>query len=316
MRLGIARFRRFIERRIARSYLATKLFVHLMTTARLLRNHRTMLVYTMGKVGSSTVASTLAKACPNTDIYHLHWLTEHNLRADDSLNRGYIESHRRDKDSNAFRASYIWEAQILRRAIQGQLPAKRKWEIVSLVREPVSRNVAAFFQNLSLFFGYELDSEIERLGEAKVTEELIKLFLEHYGGKSDKIAMDADPLTWFDDEIRPVFGIDVFSSEFPHDPGYQVIENDRCRLLLIRLEDLQASHIALAEFVGVNGLSLNNQNVGSAKRYQSVYSRFKREFRAPAWYLERLYSSRYARHFYTPAEIDSFRLQWTGETGV
>ena len=41
-----------------------------------------------------------------------------------------------------------------------------------------------------------------------------------------------------------------------------------------------------------------------------IYQRFKTEIRLPDGYLERMYSSRLAQHFYSPAEIAAFQAHW------
>lgn len=46
-------------------------------------------------------------------------------------------------------------------------------------------------------------------------------------------------LTWFDNEMKAVVGIDVFQQNFPKDQGFNVNQIDAKRLLLIRLEDFR-----------------------------------------------------------------------------
>ena len=50
-------------------------------------------------------------------------------------------------------------------------------------------------------------------------------------------------------------------------------------------------------------------NVGEEKPYRKLYELFKK-LPLPASYLDKEYSSRYARYFYTEDEIAAFRKHW------
>jgi hypothetical protein len=52
------------------------------------------------------------------------------------------------------------------------------------------------------------------------------------------------------------------------------------------------------------------RNEAADKVYADVYRCFEKLLRMPRQYLDRMYSSRYSRHFYTPAELAEFRSHW------
>jgi hypothetical protein len=155
-----------------------------------------VLVYQMGKVGSKSVTDSLQNKGV-APVYHVHQLHPPHLR---TLNRRRRERGDPERDHRI-------ELYLHRTLIEPE----RRSKYVSLVRDPVSRNVSAFFQNLQVHLASSPFDETPPL------QELIDYFVETY---------DHDvPLTWFQKEVHPVLGIDVFSSSFPKRKGYQVYQN-------------------------------------------------------------------------------------------
>jgi hypothetical protein len=78
----------------------------------------------------------------------------------------------------------------------------RRLEMITLVREPISRNFAVFFENLPIFFdGCNLD-------DASISvESYIAQFLDNY--------YHDIPLGWFNEQLLEPFGIDVFVPASP-----------------------------------------------------------------------------------------------------
>jgi hypothetical protein len=74
------------------------------------------------------------------------------------------------------------------------------------------------------------------------------------------------------------------------------------------LEDLDGcAPAAMQAFLGLPAFELQRRNVAAGKRYASLYRRFVESVELPAEYVDRLYGSRVARHFYTERELESFR---------
>jgi hypothetical protein len=180
----------------------------------------------------------------------------------------------------------------------------QRWRVVTLTRDPVGRNISSFFEILDLQMHYGLQDKLQTKGVEGVVPELCSLFLTEYP--------DHDlPLTFFHSELKTVFGVDVFSCPFPHSKGYMIYQGENVELLLLRLEDLDRSapH-AFEEFLGIRGVELVRSNIGDQKIYADVYRHFVETIRLPDSYLERMYKSKYATHFYTNEEIETFRAKW------
>jgi len=247
----------------------------------------------MGKVGSKTVKLSLEKAYENVGyvppVLHSHVLT--NL---DDIERAIARefgAHGRDR-------AVIRDARQLNRIIFKN-PAFR-WNVISLVRDPVARNVGTFFDNLPMILPdwrqYYHSSEFNM-------RDLQNIFF-----KTEPIHNTS--LDWFDRQLKPVFDVDVFATPFPEGIGYHIYHSPRADLLLLRLEDLdRVAADAMQTFLGLNGFKIHNANVGEEKDYAEIYRDFK-QAGLPAEYVDRIYQSKIATHFYAPAELNAFRRKW------
>ncbi len=248
-----------------------------------------VLVYQMGKVGSSSVYRSLRDLDLPGGVEHVHLLE--NLDA--------VEA--------SVRSAYADPAGSLRqirrgREIRARMRRSRdvQWKVVSLVRDPVERNVSAFFQNLDQV----LPDARERHARGELpTDELRDAFVERYDHNA--------PLLWFQTQLEPVFGIDVFATPFDTASGFTTYESPTASLLVIRLEDLpRCGDLAIAAFLGVDGFTLQARNVGNQKWYADLYAEFQREVVLPPEYLDAMYDSAFAQHFYDDRERAGFRSRW------
>jgi hypothetical protein len=113
---------------------------------------------------------------------------------------------------------------------------------------------------------------------------------------------------WFDREMAPAFGIDVYAHAFAAHQGYQIYRAERADLLLMRLEDLDSCAArAFKEFLGIDEFSVTKRNIASGKYYADVYEEFKRTVILPEPYIDRICSAKSVRHFYTADELDQFK---------
>jgi hypothetical protein len=192
-----------------------------------LRKSEIILVHQMGKVGSTSIVQSLEALDLEAPIYHTHSLDIEHLKARET----YKRSHRQRIPPR------VLEGQYIRQAFDKGLDSPR-WKVITLVREPITRNISAFFQNVQecipdFFYRYGA-------GDIEVAE-IIDVFLHHF---------DHDvPLTWFDHQVKAVFDIDIFATDFDKSQGYKIFNGHRADLLLIRLEESACK--AFEEFLGL-----------------------------------------------------------------
>lgn len=119
---------------------------------------------------------------------------------------------------------------------------------------------------------------------------------------------------WFDREIKAVFDFDIYSVELDKCNGYQIFRADLADILLIRIESLKQCHKqAFNELLGAKNFQLVNANVGEEKPYRMGYKKILSNISFPMHDLNKIYSSRYARHFYTANEIKDLKDKWSAK---
>jgi hypothetical protein len=295
-----------LEQLAHRNYYTARAYYHYKLRRRDSRYGKTLplLVYQMGKVGSSSVTRSLQMAKIDRQIYHIHFLTPELIDQYEKKRRQYFSTTKEGE------LKHIWQYQYLNKQIKRRSNGNR-WKVVTLVRDPIARNLSTFFENIEQVpsetdqqrkfrsdeYGFEIIINNNDVGE------LIELFFE-------KIDHDY-PAVYFDREFNSMFDIDLLAGDFPTAKGYKLYQAQKADILLIRLENLtECMTEAFREFLNLDNLTLVNQNIGSQKEYGDIYQLFKDSIRLPESYINRIYSTKFMQHFYSQAEIDRFRTKW------
>jgi glycosyltransferase involved in cell wall biosynthesis/Tfp pilus assembly protein PilF len=248
---------------------------------------RPIVIYQMGKVGSTSVYESLKALNLDSPIYHVHYLTESGIKRIGNKN---VDSRK---------PRHLNESMQLRRLIDNR-NKYNYWKIISFVRDPIARNISAFFQNISHWYPEIYSDAIPISTKIK---NLVNIFLNNYPHEI--------PIEWFDEELKQVFSIDIFENDFPKDKGFKTYRCDKNELLLIRVEDLdKCATAALNTFLNINDFKLLKDNLAENKRYFEFYKLFKSQINLPEGMVEKIYNSKYAKHFYTPTELSSFISKW------
>ena len=259
-----------------------------------LRQPEAIIVHQMGKVGSTSIFRSLKSVFPDKAVCHTHFLNPKRL--EDKLRLVRLKKQPIQP--------YLIMSQELRKVIDDDLKDK-KWKIITIVREPIARNISAFFENL-----YVKESSLYVTNFAKkyksgslTIEPMIEKFIRDYPHEI--------PLKWLDWEIKNVFKIDVFLTDFPKSKGYQIIQNGEVDLLVLKLENIKECITeAFKEFLGLENFTLKQHNRAKQKSYYDAYKHFMDSIVLPEAYIEKMYTSKYTQHFYSKDEIDVFRAKW------
>jgi hypothetical protein len=241
-----------------------------------------IIVYQMGRVGSSTVYRSLinSNSYLKNPVYQVHFLSDEGIRNAEE----YFLSL-----NPPLRAEHIERSKLLRKKMS---KSRGRWKIITLVREPIARDISDFFQNVQKYYPHLIDSR----GKIK-REESIRHLQEMF--------MNYDPKTdytcnWFDSELRPAFDIDVYNCPFNHALGFSIIRNETIDLLIMRLEDMNRCFTrALREFLGLKEpVSMKRSNISAEKPYQADYEYIKENIVLPKSVASTIFSTKYATHFY------------------
>ncbi len=255
-----------------------------------------IIIHQMGKVGSKTIQLSLERAYKDArfipPVLHSHLLTDlDNIALGMDQEFGEI-----GKDLWMIRDVKQLNSIIFNNT-------HFKWNVISLMRDPVARNVGAFFHNLSLLMpDWKRYYESKELNIREVQDTFLSMESIH-----------TSPMYWLDLQLKPVFDVDVFDLPFPRAVGYHIYHSPRAKLLMLRLEDLdRVAARAMDEFLGLKDFKIYNANVADDKDYAALYRDFK-QARLPAEYVDRIYASKTATHFYSQAELNKFRKKWVAE---
>jgi hypothetical protein len=251
-------------------------------------NQTPIIVYQMGKVGSSSVMKSLKKAI--LPLFHAHFLLKNaDNRSFYNPNVYEILELKLGREKQVRRGEFLYNKIIV---------PKKQVKIISLTREPIGRNVAAFFQN----FERETGKKYEQSNFTP--QELGDIFVNFFP--------HSIPLNWFDNNFKPFLGIDVYEYPFPKEQGYLKINKDNMDLLILKLETSDSvKEKAIAEFLGLKEFKLVRKNVGQDKNYRDMYKQFKQNLKLTLSYVEEMCSSKYFNHFYTEEEIRKVYSRWT-----
>jgi hypothetical protein len=262
-----------------------------------------LLLYQMGKVGSKSLQNSLEAIELDRPLFHVHFLMPERVRQSEKERRKYLGTGKEGL------LRHVWQYEYLLKQMAKGLDG-RQWKIVTLTREPIGRNISAFFENLDVealddghyhiqsdYYGFETVVGLEDV------DKLAQFFFERLRHDS--------PLVFFDQELKRMFGVDVFASEFPKSKGYKIYRDKQADVLLVRVENLsECACDAFHEFLGIEGFALTDANVASAKVYAPLYRRFRESVVLPEAYVEEMYASKYTQHFYSEGEIARFRAKW------
>jgi len=270
-----------------------------------------ILVYQMGKVGSSSIRNSLFRS---RDARTRLVLMSHEFypKRDRDLDRLEVEPEYRDDvrrevehDAQAYHQLSLRRRLGLRmrerfyseRIHDAYVAPGGALRVITLVRDPVAHNISTFFQ---------VRERYVRDPAARATwnmDEHIAVFLQRY--------VHTRPLTWFDVEFRPMLGVDIYQRPFSHEQGYATLSCGHIEVLVLRceLEDHVKAR-AIGAFLGLERFEIIRSNITSAKPYGAHYAEFKRRIIIPERLLEKMYESKYARHFYSDDERARLRARW------
>ncbi len=254
-------------------------------------------VFQMGKVGSSTIIKSLDNININNIQVHSFY-----KEMNDTLYRNYkfykdaVHMKFIKRLKGYFSTKYV--ASLVRKRFKN-----KKTKIISLVRDPVSRDIAHYFQQIQ-FPIYEMYREnLEK--KIYINSEYFGLdfFINDYFTKFNH----EFSINWFDDEFKKFTELDIYKYKFDKEKGYQIISEGNIDLLLIKLEKLNEMSDVIANFIGVDKFEIINENISTDKWYNSIYKDFKNQIEFDSDYIKKMYDSKLAKHFYSEVEIENFK---------
>jgi hypothetical protein len=197
--------------------------------------------------------------------------------------------------------AHDWQFRHIAKWINKPLGGK-KWKVITLVREPIAREISVFFEDIIARMPNVVENYKRNLISA---QQVVDNFLA-------SLPSGESTFTWFDSEMKPTFGVDVFAEDFPKSKGYKIYEGERAQVLLLKMENLdECAPDAFREFMGMENFVLRNVNLGEDKEYKEVYRGFKESIVLPQAYLDKMYQSAYVQQFYSEEEVNRYIARWS-----
>lgn len=249
-------------------------------------NKRPIFLYQMGKVGSTSLE--VAFQSSGVPVHHIH-----------SLGGDFSDQFRFHRTRLPLRRRIENRLFGTAQRLLLNLP-NRPARVLTLVREPLARNLSAFFQLLRNVI-WE-DSRFNTRDDRDLIPLLTDAFHRYFRQNSS--------MTWIDREIRGQLGIDLYSHLFDPAQGWMRIRQRHIDLLVVRAENLDQCVPVISQFTGIAELHLPKVNLSDRKWYGTLYRDFRESYVPSPALLDELYDTLYMRHFYSAEETARFRQQW------
>lgn len=247
-----------------------RLLKKLTTSYKALSDENRILIYQMGKVGSTSLERSIPGAVQLHSLYgrppcHLH---EKKLR-----------------ESVVGRVWIMFRDAFSRFAIN----RRPRIRIITLIRNPLDRNISMFFQDLVFWVreyveNYKPDTREE--GDDFLIEAFYKTFDHYYFER------------WFDNELKRFTGIDLLDVASEQSEVFRV-QKGKFDILFLRMETLASgeAEALLEEYCGER-IHLTTDNAGENKWYADVYRRVKSAIYSDIAYQADLQKTRFSQVLY------------------
>ena len=170
-------------------------------------------------------------------------------------------------------------------------------DVICPIREPISRNVSAFFQNFKKYTESDFSQH-----EWEVTK-LLSLFLNNFCHNTC--------LEWFDHHFRPTFDIDVFAEPFPIERKWNIYRQHSTRALIYRSDlDKEKQLEIISRFLGIKISTWKYDNISENKKYSQIYRDFCLSAKLPDTYIKLMNDSSFCQHFWSEEERRQNSQKW------
>jgi hypothetical protein len=243
-------------------------------------NCSAILIYTMGKVGSSTIYRQLLAKYPWLPAFQVHFLSDYWIKTIIPKMPGRYQVHLE-----------------LSEKIKKQLASKSnlRYKIITIIRDPITRDISDIFQNWMDKYKVQSINEVD-----------YSTIVADFNSNDHAYTLD-----WFDTEFKAFTGIDVYQLNYPKDQSYCSFSFPKFDLLIIKLDTIGTQLTpAVNEFLNLSTAEITGANRSENKEGKELYAQIRTNYKAPKEKLDVVYSSKLIQHFYATDEIAKLRSKW------
>lgn len=245
---------------------------------------RSVIVLTMGKVGTLTICNSLDRI----GVGHVHPHSLYHTRP--GVHFLHIQL------TLAQRCWYFYKTLTKRLKVKLWSALTREIIIITGVRDPFSRSISAYFEQSHYFGGVP-----NHWGFDEIRQDFEKRAL-----------LDATT-TWFDKEIKRFSGIDVIGSDFPKDKGFKSYQNGKVRLFVYRIDRLNDLGTQIGAFLHMPDFAVCSANETINSQSAEKYKAFVESYKFDRATAEKIADSAYLKTFYTESEIAAMLTRWLSQ---
>ena len=239
-----------------------------------------LLVYSMGKTGSSSVYYTLMRDFPFSKVIHVHFLSDYWYSWFSNQNKKNLK-----KDRN----------QILSDKAKKFIKKNKKLFSITIIRDPFSRSISDYFHSKRDILSSLSDNQI------------IKEISESY-------YIQSNSMDWFEKDFNSFFNIDIYKMPFNTNKGWEVYKLGEERSILIIRIDVLTSSFKKA-FFNLTGLHVNKLFITNRREDDNTlserYKLFKSNYYESEESVNRKLSSKFVKHFFNKNQIQTLREKYT-----
>ena len=233
------------------------------------------IVLTPGKVGSSTIYNTLKENFKNA--FHVHYLSPEKIDA---------EWHKNLISERKSVPKHLMTSKVLTRRLHD---FSGRVNFIVVVREPISREISAVFQNL-----WNRSTVLEGPFLQPNSSAIEKLLMKELSGNAVSMQW-----SWLMSEIGKYLEIDVMKIHLNQEHRWYETEVGENRLYILRMEDFSRSlDPLLTKLNSGRQMRIESTNISDEKIYAAGYQDVREHFRLGESDLLKVVESPFFEKFY------------------
>lgn len=234
-----------------------------------------VLIYSAGKTGSTTLGSSFARSGYKTALLHYDPPNPEIGRIIDIIN----------------------------------YPRPHKLLVATTYREPISRYISAFFENITPLLRISQEEFASRDYDWCVSKVIEHLYSIVFKPPNENL---------FDPALSGNYGgTDILSKPFDKDQGYAMIETDKLQILILRFDKID-NWVQLVNTHAQKKIHLVSTNLTQKKPTGTLYKQISNTIVIPREILDHLFTieAPTIAHLFADKEIDTIINRWYGRLDV
>lgn len=198
---------------------------------------------------------------------------------------------------------------------------KSEVNLIMGVRDILSQNFSLLFQNAEVDHwdmeeNWNLGGDVQTIFEKYYmdTKTVTDCWCDFWCKKADTNWGRVQE--FFEAEVEPFWGIDIYEYPFDKVRGYSIYKFGKLNMMIYQLEKMHSLENEIGEFLSISDFQLNKGNNADEKYYNEYYRKAKEQIILEQEYIDKCYSSKYMKHFYSEEDIAKYKSRWERNTNV